>query len=205
MGYLPEDIQNGTDFNIVTLISCHVYENTHHQDQYSPKANDQPSLFLHSQCPLCFGRSHTKEEDVQVIICCDANFQLKWIKDKDHRHGMEGNVGSKDPTFMSPRTVFLSENFVQNWKDHVETICPPKKPSKKCRNCEGEVVDIEHAPADADDRREFGLLVPNSMYDACSESFIVADGECIKIKASTDYFADTRVMAILCQHDIPLF
>ena len=57
-------------------------------------------------------------------------------------------------------------------------------------------MDIEHAPADADDRREFGLLVPNSTYDACSESFIAADGE--HIKASTDYFAVTRVMAILC-------
>ena len=109
---------------------------------------------------------------------------------------MEGNVGSKDPTFMSPRTVFLSENFVQNWKDHVETIHPPKKPSKKHRNHEGEVVDIECAPADADDRREFGLPVPNSMYDACSESFIAADGE--HIKALMDYFADTGVMAILC-------
>src|SRR5258708_6778687 len=137
MGYLPEDIQNGTDFDIVTPISCHVYENAHHQDQYSPKAHDQPSLFFHSRCPLCFGRSHTKTEDVQVIICCNANFQLKQIKDKDHRCGMEGNVRSKDPTFMSPRTVFLSKNFVQNWKDHVETICPPKKPSKKRRNCEG--------------------------------------------------------------------
>lgn len=104
---------------------------------------------------------------------------------------------------MSPRTVFLSDDFVQFWKDHVETIRPPKKASKKHRNREGETVDIQHAPADADDRREFSLPVPNSTYDACSESFIAADGE--HVKASTDYFADTGVMVILCCHDIPLF
>ena len=63
---------------------------------------------------------------------------------------MEGTIGSKDPTFMSLRTIFLSNDFIQFWKDHVETICPPNK-------------------------------------------------------TSTDYFADTRVMGILCQHDIPLF
>ncbi|KAF8324763.1 uncharacterized protein EI90DRAFT_2880978, partial [Cantharellus anzutake] len=163
----------------------------------------QPSSFLRSRCPLCFGGSYTKGEDVQAIICCDANFQLKRIKDKDRRRGMEEKVRGKDPAFTSPRTVFLSEDFVQFWKEHVETIRPTKKSSRKRRNREGEEVDIERAPAGADDRREFGLPVPNSTYDACSESFIAADGE--RIKASTDYFADTGVMAILCRHDIPLF
>ncbi|KAF8338814.1 uncharacterized protein EI90DRAFT_2893251, partial [Cantharellus anzutake] len=152
--------------------------------------------FLRSRCPLCFGGSYMKGEDVQAIICCDANFQLKWIKDKDRRRGMEEKVRGKDPAFTSLRTVFLSEDFVQFWKEHVETICPTKKSSRKRRNREGEEVDIERAPAGADDRREFGLPVPNSTYDACSESFIAADGE--RIKASTDYFADTGVMVILC-------
>ena len=174
--FLPQhlgDTQNKTNFDVTTLISHHVYKNAHHvPSQYSPKSDDWPIFFLCSQCPLCFGGSHAKEEDVQAIICCDANFQLKWIKDKDCWHRMEGNIGSKDPTFMSPRTVFLSNDFVQFWKDHVETIRPPKKASKKCRNREGETVDIQHAPADADDRREFSLPVPNSTYDACSVSEI---------------------------------
>ncbi|KAF8334750.1 uncharacterized protein EI90DRAFT_3014990 [Cantharellus anzutake] len=68
---------------------------------------------------------------------------------------------------------------------------------------EEEAVDLERGSANAEDRIESNLLVPNSTYDACSESFIAADGE--HIKASTDYFADTGVMAILCHHDIPLF
>ncbi|KAF8310525.1 uncharacterized protein EI90DRAFT_2956318, partial [Cantharellus anzutake] len=178
-----------TDFDVTTPINHRVYENAHHTP--NPNADDQPSSFLHSQCPLCFGGSYTKGEDVQAIICCDVNFQLKRIKDKDRRQSR-----GKDPAFMSPRTVFLSEDFVQFWKEHVETIRPTKKSSRKRRNREGEEVDIEHAPAGADDRREFGLPVPNSTYDACSESFIAADGE--RIKASTDYFVDTGVMAILC-------
>ena len=205
--FLPQhlgDTQNKTNFDVMTPISCCVYENAHHVlSQYSPKSNDLPSFFLCSWCPLCFGGSHAKEEDVQAIICCDANFQLKKIKDKDHQHRMEQNIGSKDPTFMSPRTVFLSNDFIQFWKDHVETICPPKKASKKCRNHEGETVDIQCAPADAGDRREFGLPVLNSTYNSCSESFIAANGE--HVMASMDYFANTGVMGILCCHDIPLF
>ncbi|KAF8334705.1 uncharacterized protein EI90DRAFT_2914624 [Cantharellus anzutake] len=200
----PGNTQNGTNFNAKTPINHRMYENAHHiPSQGTPKADDQPSSFLHSRCPLCFGGSHTKAEDVQVIVCCDANFQLKRIKDQDRWHGMEGNIGSKDPMFTSPRTVFLSDDFVQSWKNRVETIRPPKRTSKKRKEQAGEMVDIEHAPNDVDDRRELNLPVPNSTYDACSESFIAADGE--RIKASTDYFANTGVMGILCRHDIPLF
>ena len=41
------------------------------------------------------------------------------------------------------------------------------------------------------------------MYDACGQSFIAADGDCVK--ASTHMFEDTGVMAMLCCCDVPLF
>ncbi|KAF9511868.1 hypothetical protein BS47DRAFT_1298393 [Hydnum rufescens UP504] len=49
---------------------------------------------------------------------------------------------------------------------------------------------------------EPGLHAPNSTYDACRQSFIAADED--RIKASTQYFEDTGVIALLCRHDIPL-
>ncbi|KAF9520670.1 hypothetical protein BS47DRAFT_1357464 [Hydnum rufescens UP504] len=47
-----------------------------------------------------------------------------------------------------------------------------------------------------------GLHALNLTYDACWQSFIAADEDCIK--ASTQYFEDTGVIALLCHHDIPL-
>ncbi|KAF9514716.1 hypothetical protein BS47DRAFT_1392291 [Hydnum rufescens UP504] len=53
-----------------------------------------------------------------------------------------------------------------------------------------------------DDTVEPGLHALNSAYDACQQSFIAADED--HVKASTQYFEDTGVIALLCHHDIPL-
>ncbi|KAF9510579.1 hypothetical protein BS47DRAFT_1300050 [Hydnum rufescens UP504] len=53
-----------------------------------------------------------------------------------------------------------------------------------------------------DDTVEPGLHALNSTYDACRQSFIAADED--RVKASTQYFEDTGVIALLCRHDIPL-
>ncbi|KAF9508881.1 hypothetical protein BS47DRAFT_1373597 [Hydnum rufescens UP504] len=47
------------------------------------------------------------------------------------------------------------------------------------------------------------MNVPNSVLDTCGNSFIAADGD--RIKASTQQFDDTRLMALLCRHDIALY
>ena len=66
-----------------------------------------------------------------------------------------------------------------------------------------ESVEDNTGDPQEDDKVEQGLHAPNSTYDACQESFIVADED--HIKASTQYFEDTGMMALLCHHDIPLF
>ena len=45
--------------------------------------------------------------------------------------------------------------------------------------------------------------VPDEAIDQCEASYEAADGQ--KQKASTDTFDDTRLMALICRHDIPLF
>jgi hypothetical protein len=52
---------------------------------------------------------------------------------------------------------------------------------------------------DAEDTVEHGMRVPTSVLDGCGESFKAADEK--REKASTQYFSDTRLMALLCRHD----
>ncbi|KAF9512304.1 hypothetical protein BS47DRAFT_1372841 [Hydnum rufescens UP504] len=47
------------------------------------------------------------------------------------------------------------------------------------------------------------MNIPNSILDTCGHSFIAADSD--HIKASTQCFDDTGLMAMLCQHDIPIY
>lgn len=54
-----------------------------------------------------------------------------------------------------------------------------------------------------EDHCEDGLVVPNSVLDGCQESFTAADEK--REKASTQFFKDTGIMAMLCRHDRVLF
>jgi hypothetical protein len=53
-------------------------------------------------------------------------------------------------------------------------------------------------PGDTDSL-ESGMKIPASILDACMESFTAADEN--RTKASTQFFADTGLMALLCRHD----
>ncbi|KAG1770143.1 hypothetical protein EV702DRAFT_1181663 [Suillus placidus] len=47
------------------------------------------------------------------------------------------------------------------------------------------------------------MRVPISVLDGCGDSFLAADEK--RKKASTQFFADTGVMAMLCRHDCVLW
>lgn len=51
----------------------------------------------------------------------------------------------------------------------------------------------------AEDGYKVGMKVPISVLDGCQESFIAADKR--REKASTTFFADTGLMAMMCRHD----
>jgi hypothetical protein len=51
----------------------------------------------------------------------------------------------------------------------------------------------------SNDRYEGTLKVPAFVLDGCSESFTAADER--RQKASTQFFSDTGLMALLCRHD----
>lgn len=60
-----------------------------------------------------------------------------------------------------------------------------------------------HPSSTPDDHCEEGMKVPNSVLDGCQDSFTAADDK--REKASTQFFKDTGIMAMLCRHDRVLF
>lgn len=138
---------------------------------------------------------------VQLIVCLDANFQLKRIRDRDRRAGHEGKTGTRDPNIISPETIMLSREYLERWEQKVLGVRPTRPSHSGQKRKASEATDYDAEPPE-DDKVEPGLRVPNSTYDSCRESFIAADED--RIKASTQYFEDTGVMALLCRHDSPL-
>ncbi|KDR66151.1 hypothetical protein GALMADRAFT_44200, partial [Galerina marginata CBS 339.88] len=136
---------------------------------------DRPSEYLRERCPLCFGGSnwHQPDELVDVIVCLDACFTQK-------RRKSQGNAWAAPREH--PETVFIPEKDVKVMEAMVEDTRPSRKQKPS-----------------ADKHYESGMRVPTAVLDQCHESFISADSS--RAKASTQLFADTGFMALLCRHD----
>ncbi|KAG6847439.1 hypothetical protein H0H93_008097 [Arthromyces matolae] len=114
-----------------------------------------------------------------AIVCIDACFTQK------------RNKGSRDPVRIHPRSVFVPESDAERTAHYVESIRPPRSATnKRQRNQDKE---------DKEDGFEGSLKVPTSVLDACEAGFTAADDA--RVKASTQFFDDTALMAILCRHD----
>ncbi|KAI5986471.1 hypothetical protein EDD15DRAFT_2389853 [Pisolithus albus] len=145
----------------------------------------QPSGYLQSCCPLCFGasdfqREKSAQDDLDCIVCLDACFTQK-------RNNNPRNTATHDPTNPT-NTVFIPESEVKAMECFVE-----KQRGLSSR---------QHTLAEGQQREdcvEDGMKVPTSVLDGCRDSFHAADEK--RKKASTQFFADTGLMALLCHHD----
>ncbi|KAF9236950.1 hypothetical protein BU15DRAFT_88926 [Melanogaster broomeanus] len=138
--------------------------------------DQQPLAYLRTRSPLCFGasdwqKSRTEQQMVDCIVCIDACFTQKQSKNPARTEGY-------DPPNPS-QSFFLPPDFIMKMEAHVE----------QCRS-----RGKEH-----DDILEEGMRVPVSVLDGCGESFKAADEK--REKASTQFFTDTGLMALLCHHD----
>lgn len=116
-----------------------------------------------------------------IIVCSDACFtQLRRGKTKGHGHC--------DPPYFHPDTVFLTEEEVKAMEDKVAEQRSSRPQKKKSGQSSSKEDDYEPS-----------MKVPISVLDECQESFTAADER--RKKASTQFFADTGVMALLCRHD----
>ena len=114
-----------------------------------------------------------------IIVCLDACFTQKRCK---------GIAGQRDPPQEHPKTVFIPEGQVKAVEANVDCLW-------------GSAQHVPHATSG--DTVERNLRVPNSVLDGCNDSFKAAD-EC-RQKASTEFFADTGLMVMLCHHDCVLW
>lgn len=133
-------------------------------------------------------------------------FQLKRNHDKDRRAGHEGESGTRDPPIVSPRTVELTVEQIKLWEEKVNLMrlmAGSKGQTSQVKAGQKRKADEMEDMAGEEEVIEPGMKIPKSALDSCGQSFIAADGNWVK--ASTKFFDDTGVMALLCQHDRPLF
>lgn len=112
---------------------------------------------------------------MDCITCVDACFTQK------------RRQAPRDPLRSYPNSVFLSEQTVTSMEAEVENI----------RNGRGR--SPPNMSQVHEDSLEPGMQVPSSVLNECRDSFKAADEQ--RVKASTQFFADTGLMALLCRHD----
>ncbi|KAG1777885.1 hypothetical protein EV702DRAFT_1179147 [Suillus placidus] len=144
---------------------------------------NQPSEYLCSHCLLCFGGNACHGADAcsipDVIVCIDACFTQKCSTNPR-------SASSINPPNLTP-TFFLSNDNVKAMEDFVKSCRGERRRTRASRAEEEE------------DHYEEGMHVPVSVLNGCRESFVAADKMCEK--ASTRFFTDTGLMALLCRHD----
>ncbi|RDB27721.1 hypothetical protein Hypma_003286 [Hypsizygus marmoreus] len=151
-----------------------------------PLPRVRPSDYLRARCPLCFGgkfpRVQSESSGPDAIVCIDACFTQK------------RNRQARDLPRTHPRTVFIPEQDGDRMEKYVESIRPSKGRPTKWRKEE---------PEEEEDFFEGPLRVPKSALDGCESGFTAADDR--REKASTQFFDDTALMALLCRHDVVLW
>ncbi|KAF8172859.1 hypothetical protein K438DRAFT_1611643, partial [Mycena galopus ATCC 62051] len=150
-----------------------------------PPPLSRPTEYLRRRCPACFGNlQHDPSEAfnrADVMVSIDACFTQKKKK------------SPADPPKEHPDTHFVSEEQTRRTEAYVDSV---RDTSDKSQDRRKRVV----REVDEDDGYEYERLpLPRSVYDACEASFKAADEK--REKASTEFFEDTALMALLCRHD----
>jgi len=119
---------------------------------------------------------------VDAIVCVDANFSQK-------RRKSQGQAWA--PPRQHCESVFIPVTEVEEVEAYVDKIRPPKE---KHNSSHVRVENQNDSNIEAD--FEAGMRVPTAVLNACNDSFVAADSN--RVKASTLFFADTGLMALLC-------
>ncbi|KAJ7116162.1 hypothetical protein C8R43DRAFT_1091280 [Mycena crocata] len=146
-----------------------------------PPPRTRPSEYLRRRCPLCFGGlKHDPSLIADLLVCIDACFTQK------------GNKAGRDPLKTHPNTHFVPEDVAARTEAYVDAVRNGSGTRKRQR---ATVQEVE----EEDGYDDPALPLPRSVLDGCEASFKAADEK--REKASTQYFQDTAVMALLCRHD----
>ena len=129
-------------------------------------------FFVFVSFSLCFS--------VDAIVCIDACFTQKRRKNQG---------GAWNMPLKHPDTVFGPCNEVDEMESVVENARQRPQRSYSHQNA-------SHASSSTSLDYEPGMQVPTAVLDECNNSFTAADAN--RVKASTQFFADTELMALLC-------
>lgn len=119
---------------------------------------------------------------LHYLACIDGCFTQKRRKTRG---------AHDDPAYLNPDHLFLNKDYVADMEKEVDE--KRKKDGGKWKGKEKE-KDLEK-----EKDMEKGMEVPTSVLDGCNASFTAADEK--REKASTQFFADTGLMALVCRHD----
>ncbi|KAI6010248.1 hypothetical protein BKA83DRAFT_4467559 [Pisolithus microcarpus] len=147
---------------------------------------DHITTLVHSFPPRSIQQESTQPSNylcAQCPLCFGGNLQ-RAKTDQDDLDCI--NPAACDPPNPT-NTVFIPDSEVKAMEDFIE----------KQRSCSSNHHSL--AQTQQEDRFEDGMRVPISVLDGCGDSFHAADEKCQK--ASTCFFADTGLMALLCPHD----
>ncbi|KAJ7589950.1 hypothetical protein C8J56DRAFT_783748 [Mycena floridula] len=144
-------------------------------------ASMRASDYLRNWCPLCFGDLGNpcakQDKMLDVVVCLDGNFTQKRCRQNEAHQ-----INNFPRTH--PDTVFLSPENLKQMQEEVEQLRPERSKPKVDEETDGYVGNMK---------------VPISILKGCEESFTAADER--RVKASTQFFSDTGLMALLCRHD----
>ncbi|OAX32637.1 hypothetical protein K503DRAFT_794704 [Rhizopogon vinicolor AM-OR11-026] len=163
---------------LTIMASDYVTKFVHSRHPSEQNVLNQPSTYLHSCCLLCFN----------ICISCNNSTHpligVNCVCSNNPRNGHMQDSPNPMPT------VFVPECDVKVMEDHV-SACH--------RGGVGMCKQPRRLIEEVHDDYEKGMRIPVSVLYGCSESFVAADKK--REKASTCFFADTGLMALLCRHD----
>jgi len=117
------------------------------------------------------------ESCYSYLLSCAADTLVQL----DANFSQKRRKSDPDPPLSHPNSHFLSEAEVQEME---QIVADARRPSKK-----GKQKATVSKP----------LVVPDTVLDDCGKSFIAAQETVAK--ASTGFYSDTGLMALLCRHD----
>ncbi|KAJ7907614.1 hypothetical protein B0H13DRAFT_1879447 [Mycena leptocephala] len=154
--------------------------------QASTSSSDvPPALGTCSMMPRKYPRTNNVIS-VDMMVSIDACFMQKKKK------------SSKDPLKYHPNTHFVPEDLAAKTEAYIDSVHNTSDKNLMRRKRQARDFEEEEDGYDHED-----LLLPRSILDGCEASFKVADEKCEK--ASTEFFEDTGLMALLCHHDCVLW
>ncbi|KAJ6525150.1 hypothetical protein B0H19DRAFT_971441 [Mycena capillaripes] len=119
-----------------------------------------------------------------VHVCIDACFTHKKKK------------SPRDPPKKHPDTHFIPEEQAAQTEAYVDGVRNVSHKSVRPRKRRAAAQAVEEEEDGYEHER---LLLPRSVLDGCEASFKAADEK--RQKASTEFFEDTALMALVCRHD----